>query len=129
MGIAIAALAVGFVLLYDIQQEQELETVWLQKIPTQCNDVWHKEYNEFYENNPDLIELSRDESKKILEGIIKNYYQKQGINVLNLILELDVYDGVRCQACSCLGWDLLSIEIPKDQQELIPEKEGWILKT
>lgn len=128
MGIAIAALVVGFILLYDIQQEQKQETIWLQKIPTQCNDVWQKEHNEFYENNPELRELSRNESKEILEGIITNHYQKQGINILDLVLELDVYEGIRCQACNCLGWDVLSIEIPINQQELIHESEGWVLK-
>ncbi len=125
MGIAIAALAVGFILLNDIQQEQETPTVWLQKTPTQCNDVWQEEYNEFYEINPELGDASKEKSKEILEVIIKNHYEKQGINILDFNLELDVYEGMRCEACNCLGWDRLSINIPKSQIELIPKDENW----
>ena len=39
------------------------------------------------------------------------------------------YEGVRCEACSCLGWDRLSIKIPENQLELIPENEGWEPKS
>ncbi len=125
MGIAIAALAVGFILLYDIQQENESKGVWIQKIPTQCNDVWQEEYNEFYKINPDLRETTKEESKIISQNIIKNHYEKQGISILDLELELDVFEGVRCEACNCLGWDRLSIKIPESQLEIIPENEGW----
>jgi hypothetical protein len=125
MGIAIAALAVGFILLYDIQQENEPKGVWIQKIPTQCNDVWQEEYNEFYKINPDLGKTTKEESKNISQNIIKNHYEKQGIGILDLKLELDVFEGVRCEACNCLGWDRLSIKIPENQLELIPENEGW----
>ncbi len=125
MGIAIAALAVGFILLYDIQQENEPQGVWIQKIPTQCNDVWQEEYNEFYKINPDLRETTKEESKNISQNIIKNHYEKQGISILDLELELDIFEGVRCEACNCLGWDRLSIKIPESQLELIPENEGW----
>ena len=125
MGIAIAALAVGFILLYDIQQENEPKGVWIQKIPTQCNDVWQEEYNEFYKINPDLRETTKEESKNISQNIIKNHYEKQGISILDLELELDVFEGVRCEACSCLGWDRLSIKIPESQLEIIPENEEW----
>ena len=125
MGIAIVGLAVGFVLLYDIQQEKENENVWIQKIPTQCNDVWQAEYTEYYEINPSMQDASKEESKEILESIIRNHYEKLGINVLDLNLELDYYDGVRCEACSCLGWDRLSIQIPQEQLDLIPQSEGW----
>ncbi len=125
MGIAIAALAVGFILLSDIQQEQEIQTVWLQKTPTQCNDVWQDEYNDFYEINPELRDSSKEKSKEILKGIIKNHYENQGIDILDLNLELDVYEGVRCEACNCLGWDRLSINIPNSQTELIPKDEDW----
>ncbi len=125
MGIAIAALAVGFILLYDIQQENEPQGVWIQKIPTQCNDVWQEEYNEFYKINPDLRETTKEESKNISQNIIKNHYKKQGISILDLEFELDVFEGVRCEACNCLGWDRLSIKIPESQLEIIPENEGW----
>jgi len=125
MGIAIAALAVGFILLNDIQQEKEPQSVWIQKIPTQCNDVWAEEYIEFYKINPEIGETTREESKNISENIIKAHYEKQGISILDLNLELDVYEGIRCQACDCLGWDVLSIKIPENQLELIPENEGW----
>ena len=125
MGIAIAALAVGFILLYDIQQENEPKGVWIQKIPTQCNDVWQEEYNEFYKINPDLRETTKEESKNISQNIIKNHYEKQGISILDLEFELDVFEGVRCEACNCLGWDRLSIKIPENQLELIPKNEGW----
>ena len=129
MGIAIAGLAVGFFLLNDIQQENEVQTIWLQKIPTQCNDVWAEEYNEFYEINPEIRDTTKEESKEILETIIKSHYEKQGIEILELNLELEVYDGVRCEACDCLGWDMLSIKIPKNQLELIPENEDWEPKS
>ena len=125
MGIAISALVVGFVLLNDIQQEKENTKIWIQKIPTQCNDVWAKDYEEFYDLNPDLG--GTDKAKEHLETIIKNHYSKEGINVLELNLELDVFDEMRCGSCNCLGWDRLSIKIPKDQLELIPESEGWKL--
>jgi len=125
MGIAITGLVVGFVLLYDIQQENEVQNIWLQKIPTQCNDVWDEEYNEFYEVNPEMRDVKKEESKKSVERIIKNHYEKQGINILDLSLELNVYDGVRCEACNCLGWDRLSIKIPENELELISESEGW----
>ena len=125
MGVAIAGLVVGFILLNDIQQEKEAETIWLQKIPTQCNDVWGEEYEEFYKINPEMRDTTKEESKNISENIIKSHYEKQGIKILELNLELDVYDGVRCEACTCLGWDELSIKIPKNQFELIPESEGW----
>ena len=125
MGIAITGLVVGFVLLYDIQQEKEVQNIWIQKIPTQCNDVWDEEYNEFYEINPEMRDVKKEESKKSVEGIIKNHYEKQGINILDLSLELNVYDGVRCEACNCLGWDRLSIKIPENKLELISESEGW----
>ena len=121
MGVAIAGLVVGFILLNDIQQEKESQFVWMQKIPTQCNDVWSEEYNEFYKINPEM----RESSKEILEDIIKSHYKKQGINISDINLELDVYEGIRCEACSCLGWDRLSIKIPENQLELIPESEGW----
>ncbi len=74
MGIAIAALAVGFFLLNDIQQEKEVETIWIQKIPTQCNDVWAEEYNEFYEINPEIRDATKEESKNVSENIIKSNY-------------------------------------------------------
>lgn len=125
MGVAIAALVVGFVLLYDIQQENETENVWLQKIPMQCNDVWNEEYNEYYEINPEMKEASREESRAVLETIIKNHYENLGIKILDLELELDYYDGVRCEACSCLGWDRLSIQISQNDLKKIPESEGW----
>ena len=125
MGVAIGALVVGFVLLNDIQQEKESTNIWIQKIPTQCNDVWQAEYSEYYEINPQMQDATKQESKEILETIIKNHYEKQGIKILDLTLELDYYDGVRCEACSCLGWDRLSIKIPEEQMELIPESEGW----
>lgn len=126
MGIAISALVVGFVLLNDIQQEKNSE-IWIQKIPTQCNDVWSKDYEEFYNLNPDLQGTDKEKSKEYLEKIIKNHYNKEGINVLELNLELDFFDEMRCESCNCLGWDRLSIKIPKDQLELIPESEGWKL--
>ncbi len=125
MGIAIVALAVGFILLADIQQEKEVQTIWIQKTPTQCNDVWAEEYNEFYKINPEMKEFTKEESKKFSEDIIKSHYEKQGIEILDLNLELDVYEGIRCEACDCLGWDRLSIKIPKDELDLIPENEGW----
>jgi len=121
MGVAIAGLVAGFILLNDIQQEKESQLVWMQKIPTQCNDVWSEEYNEFYKINPEM----RESSKEILEDVIKSHYEKQGINISDINLELDVYEGIRCEACSCLGWDRLSIKIPENQLELIPESEGW----
>ena len=129
MGIAIAGLAVGFFLLNDIQQEKEVQTIWLQKIPTQCNDVWAEEYNEFYKINPEMKGFTKEESKNVSENIIKSHYEKQGIEILDLNLELEVYDGIRCEACDCLGWDMLSIKIPKNQLELIPENEGWEPKS
>ena len=125
MGVAIAGLVVGFILLNDIQQEKNVETLWLQKIPTQCNDVWSTEYEEFYKINPEMRDATNEESKKISEDIIKNHYENQGIEILELNLELGVYDGVKCEACTCLGWDKLSIKIPKNQLELVPESEGW----
>ncbi len=125
MGVAIAGLVVGFILLNDIQQEKESQSVWIQKIPTQCNDVWAEEYNEFYKINPEMKESSKEKSKEILEDIIKSHYEKQGIDISDVNLELDVYEGVRCEACSCLGWDKLSIKIPENQLELISEMEGW----
>jgi len=76
MGIAIAGLVVGFVLLYDIQQENELQNIWIQKIPTQCNDVWEEEYNEFYEINPEMRAATKEELKETVEDIIKNHYEK-----------------------------------------------------
>lgn len=125
MGIAITGLVVGFVLLYDIQQEKEVQNIWIQKIPTQCNDVWDEEFNEFYEINPEMRDASKEESKELVEVIIKNHYEKQGISILDLSLELNVYEGVRCEACNCLGWDRLSIKIPENEMELISESEGW----
>ena len=125
MGIAITGLVVGFVLLYDIQQEKEVQNIWIQKIPTQCNDVWDEGYNEFYEINPEMRDATKEESKELVEGIIKNHYEKQGISILDLSLELNVYEGVRCEACNCLGWDRLSIKIPENEMELISESEGW----
>jgi len=128
MGVAIAGLVAGFALLNDIQQEREAAPLWIQKIPTQCNDVWSGEYDEFYKINPEIKEATKEESKNISENIIKSYYEKQGVNVLDLTLELEVYEGVRCEACTCLGWDRLSIKIPENQLELIPEIEGWEIK-
>lgn len=125
MGVAIGALVVGFVLLNDIQQEKDVKTVWIQKIPAQCNDVWNTEYSEYYEINPDMKEVSSEESKAILGTIIKNHYENQGIRILDLNLEIDYYDGVRCEACSCLGWDRLSIQISQNDLESIPASEGW----
>ena len=125
MGIAITGLVVGFVLLYDIQQEKKVQNIWIQKIPTQCNDVWDEEYNEFYEINPEMREATKEESKELVEVIIKNHYEKHGINILDLSLELNVYEGTRCEACNCLGWDRLSIKIPENELELISESEGW----
>jgi len=125
MGIAITGLVVGFVLLYDIQQEKEVQNIWIQKIPTQCNDVWDEEYNEFYEINPEMRDAAKEESKEFVEGIIKNHYEKHGINILDLSLELNVYEGVRCEACNCLGWDRLSIKISENELDLISDSEGW----
>ena len=125
MGIAITGLVVGFVLLYDIQQEKEVQNIWIQKIPTQCNDVWDEEYNEFYEINPEMRDAAKEESKEFVEGIIKNHYEKHGISILDLSLELNVYEGARCEACNCLGWDRLSIKIPENELDLISDSEGW----
>lgn len=122
MGIAIIGLIVGFVLLNDIQQDNQ--TIWIQKVPTQCNDVWAKEYDEFFEINPELKDSTENKSE-ILESIIKNHYEKEGLRILDLKLELDVIDEIRCESCNCLGWDKLSIKIPKNQFDLIPSNEGW----
>jgi hypothetical protein len=129
MGVAIAGLVVGFILLNDIQQEKESHIIWIQKIPTQCNDVWSEEFEKFFEINPEMREFSKEQSKEILENIITSHYEKQGIDVLDLDLELDYYEGVRCEACNCLGWDRLSIKIPENQMGLIPESEGWESKN
>ena len=125
MVVAISALIVGFVLLYDIQQDKEIKKVWIQKIPTQCNDVWNSEFNEYYEINPEMKDASKEESVLILESIIKSHYEKQGIQIFDLKLEPNFYEGVRCAACSCLGWDKLSIQIPHNQFEMLSENEGW----
>jgi len=124
MGIAIMGLIVGFVLLNDIQQEKESQNIWIQKIPTQCNDVWSNEFDEFFEINPELKD-SRENNSEILELIIKNHYEKEGLTVLDLELELDVIDEIRCESCDCLGWDKLSLKIPKNQLDLLPSNEGW----
>ena len=124
MGIAIMGLIVGFVLLNDIQQENESQNIWIQKIPTQCNDVWSKEYDEFFEINPEL-KVSTENKSEILESIIKNHYEKEDLKILDLELELDVFDEIRCESCDCLGWDKLSIKIPKNQFDLWPKNEGW----
>lgn len=124
MGIAIMGLIVGFVLLNDIQQEKESQNIWIQKIPTQCNDVWSNEFDEFFEINPELID-STENNSEILELIIKNHYEKEGLKVLDLELELDVIDEIRCESCDCLGWDKLSLKIPKNQLDLLPSNEGW----
>ena len=121
MGVAISGLIVGFILLNDIQQEKEAQKVWVQKIPKQCNDVWSEEYQEFSQINPD-IDIN---SKENLENIIRSHYEKQGINVLEINLEKNVYEGIRCEACSCLGWDKLSMKIPKEQFSELPSDEGW----
>jgi len=125
MGVAIAGLIVGFVLLNDIQQEKENRNIWIQKIPTQCNDVWEREYQEFYELNPELLKSDKEKSKEILETIIKNHYEKEGISILDLNLELDVIDEVRCESCNCLGSDRISIKISRNQLDLISSSEGW----
>ena len=122
MGIAIIGLIVGFVLLNDIQQDNQ--TIWIHKVPTQCNDVWAKEYDEFFEINPELKDSTENKSE-ILESIIKDHYEKEGLRILDLKLELDVIDEIRCESCNCLGWDKLSIKIPKNQFDLIPSNEGW----
>jgi len=129
MGISIAGLIAGFILLNDIQQEKESQNIWIQKIPTQCNDVWDKEYDEFYELNPELQGGNKEKIKEILESIIKNHYAKKGINILELNLELDVIDKIRCESCDCLGWDLLSIKIPQNQFDLMEHSEGWEIKN
>jgi len=125
MGVAIAGLIVGFVLLNDIQQEKESRNIWIQKIPTQCNDVWGKEYQEFYDLNPELLKSNKEKSKEILETVIKNHYEKEEISILDLNLELDVIDEVRCESCNCLGSDRISIKIPRNQLDLISSSEGW----
>ena len=121
MGVAIAGLIIGFVLLYDIQKEKESENIWIQKIPKQCSDVWSAEYNEYYQINPDMD----SNSKEIQEAIISSHYEKLGLTVLEINLEQNYFDGVRCEACSCLGWDRLSMKIPEEQLDQIPQDEGW----
>lgn len=121
MGVAIAGLVVGFILLNDIQQEKEAQKMWIQKIPTQCNDVWSEEYKEYSSINPD-VDMN---SKEILENIIQSHYENQGIDVLEIDLEQDFYEGMRCEACTCLGWDKLSMKIPKEQFSKLPTEEGW----
>ena len=125
MGIAITALIIGFVLLNDIQQEKESQNIWIQKIPTQCNDVWEKEYDEFFNLNPELKGVDKKKSKEILETVIKNHYEKEGIKILDLSLEIDVLNEIRCESCDCLGLDKLALKIPKNQFDLIPKDEGW----
>ena len=125
MGVAIAGLVAGFILLNDIQQEKENRSIWIQKIPTQCNDVWGTEYQEFYDLNPNLLDSDTEKSKEILETIIKNHYEKEGISVLDLNLELNVIDEIRCESCDCLGSDRVSIKIPRNQLDLISSSEGW----
>ncbi|HUT05334.1 MAG TPA: hypothetical protein VMW74_01410 [Nitrosopumilaceae archaeon] len=98
--------------------------MWLQKTPTLCNDFCQEEYNKFYKINPELREPSKKETKKILERIIKNHYGEQVKDILDLNPEIDVYEDVRCEACICLGWDMLSIKIPESQLELIPESKS-----
>lgn len=125
MGVAITGLIAGFVLLNDVQQEKESKNIWIQKIPTQCNEAWQKEYTEFYDLNPELLEASKEKSKEILETIVKNHYEKEGISVLDFNLESDVIDGIKCESCDCLGSDRISIKIPRNQLDLISPNEGW----
>lgn len=124
MGIAISGLIVGFILLNDIQQEKDNQNIWIQKIPTQCNDVWSEEYDKFFESNPKLSDSESNKSE-ILETIIKNHYENEGLTVLDLKLELDVIDDLRCDSCDCLGHDKLSLKIPKNQLEILSPNEGW----
>jgi hypothetical protein len=124
MGIAITGLIVGFILLNDIQQEKDNQNIWIQKIPTQCNDVWSVEYDQFFESNPKLADSESNKSE-ILETIIKNHYKNEGLKILDLKLELDVIDDPRCDSCDCLGHDKLSLKIPKNQLGLLPPDEGW----
>jgi len=87
--------------------------------------VWGKEYQEFYDLNPELLKSNKEKSKEILETVIKNHYEKEGISILDLNLELDVIDEVRCESCNCLGSDRISIKIPRNQLDLISSSEGW----
>ena len=64
-------------------------------------------------------------SKETLETIIKSHYEKQDIKILEINLEQDYFDDIRCEACTCLGWDRLSMKIPQNQLEKIPQEEGW----
>ncbi len=72
-----------------------------------------------------MRDAAKEESKEFVEGIIKNHYEKHGINILDLSLELNVYEGARCEACNCLGWDRLSIKISENELDLISDSEGW----
>ena len=60
-----------------------------------------------------------------MEIIIKNHYEKHGVTILNLSLEIEGNEEISCEGCDCLIWDLLSIKIPEDQFELLPKNEGW----
>ena len=124
MGVAISALAVGFILLNDVQQENENSPIWIQKTLTPCENLWMEEYDEFHTINPDLVDDSKENSKRNLEIIIKNHYEKQGIKILNLNLEIKGQE-ISCEVCNCLIWDNLSIQIPKKQIELLPKSESW----
>ena len=125
MGVAISGLVIGFILLNDVQQENENPAIWIQKTLTPCNNIWGEEYDEFYKINPDLLDGSKEESKRNLEIIIKNHYEKQGITILNLNLEIEEQEEISCDECNCLIWDNLSIQIPEQQLELLPKNEVW----
>ncbi len=125
MGVAIAALTVGFILLFDVQQNKENPGIWIQNTQPNCNNSLLEDYDEFYKLNPELSESSKEGLKNNLEIIIKNHYEKQGLTILNLEIELRENYNNFCSGCGCLDWKILSLQIPENQLDLIPEDEVW----
>ncbi|QQS59570.1 hypothetical protein IPN35_01645 [Candidatus Peregrinibacteria bacterium] len=102
------------------EKKETLETIWMSILPIQClGNPWEQEYlqNHNTENYP-----AKDDQQI---SIIKDYYEKQGIPLLE-VKKVPLEGMVFCSACDCPAGYRLEVEIAKAFQNEI-EKDGFTI--
>ena len=100
-------------------------SIWVEIDPVQClGNSWELDW---IKNNPNkeyprghILVIEKEEKE-----IIKNYYEKQGISILNIKSEEYTPDFAVCEFCSCPQGYTLYIQINKKDLQAILEQESY----
>lgn len=103
-----------------------LNKIWVEVDPVQCMENaweidWLQKNNNTYNNYPrgHLLVIENPEKE-----IIKKYYEKQEITILNIKSEEYSGDIMVCEACSCSQGYTLYLQIPENDLQKMLEQDS-----